>query len=754
MACQSLRDQECRTAIAGGVNVMLRPDTTINFCRARMLAPDGRCKTFDARADGYTRGEGAGIVVLKRLSHAIEDGDRVLAVLLGSAVNQDGRTGGLTVPNGSAQQALIREALQRARVRPNEVSYVEAHGTGTSLGDPIEVHSLCAVLGEGRAPNQTLTIGSAKTNIGHLEAAAGVAGLIKVVLALQHDSIPRHLHFETLNPYIDVGAVPLEVATEARPWASGTARRVAGVSAFGFSGTNAHVIVAEAPAERSAPGADVLPHGELMLLSARTLPALQAQARRLADYAESERPALADVAFTLGVGRAHLPVRMAFIARNQAEFLARLRALSAGSEAVAQVRALPGLDPVRVAWYFPDADPLDGQRLRALAASSSTMATHVESLDGVLAPRFGATWQENESVASLALQSCLAELLAAWGMQPAVVAGTGVGAIVAARVAGAVEPDVAAALLAGWIEWRDRGTSTGLAAAASCVHELQVGMVAPATGAPIGVDDLRNVGFWTDRTPLPGEMTPLLSNDIGLVALAGGTRAAADAAKSDSVISMLHGEASDAWNDVVAAAGALHCAGAALDWQAFHAARDRRRVALPTYPFERQRYWIDSEAAVPVEAVDAGVLARQLADAFAGERDDILVSFIRTQVAAVLGISAPGTIDRRQRLIDLGLDSLMVLEVRNRIERGLEWKDVLPPTLVFDYPTIDVMLPFLESAIDSWLAGSPSAKSPATHDGDEAAAPARTGAAAVADRIAEMSDEDVEALLMQKLASL
>jgi len=190
LACQSLRAGECRLALAGGVNVILVPEITINFSRARMMAPDGRCKTFDAAADGYVRGEGAGMVALKRLSDAVADNSRILAVIRGSAINQDGRSGGFTAPNELAQQAVIRRALASARLVPGDVTYVEAHGTGTALGDPIEVQALAAVLGAGRAANQPLYLGSVKTNFGHLEAAAGIAGLIKVVLALQHRAIP------------------------------------------------------------------------------------------------------------------------------------------------------------------------------------------------------------------------------------------------------------------------------------------------------------------------------------------------------------------------------------------------------------------------------------------------------------------------------------------------------------------------------------------------------------------------------------
>ena len=249
LACQNLRSGDCRTAIVGGVNLILAPQTSVYFCKVRALSPDGRCKTFDAAADGYVRSEGCGVVVLKRLSEAQADGDRILAVIRGSAVNHDGRSSGLTVPNGASQEALLRRALANAQLTPADVSYVEAHGTGTPLGDPIEIQALGAALGQGHSAQNPLLVGSVKTNIGHLEAAAGVAGLIKVILALQHRQIPAHLHFQQPNPYIAWNELPLEIPGELRDWQPVNGKRVAGVSSFGFSGTNAHVVLEEAPTE-------------------------------------------------------------------------------------------------------------------------------------------------------------------------------------------------------------------------------------------------------------------------------------------------------------------------------------------------------------------------------------------------------------------------------------------------------------------------------------------------------------------------
>ncbi|HMQ34430.1 MAG TPA: polyketide synthase, partial [Chloroflexaceae bacterium] len=252
LACQSLRGRECSMALAAGVNLILSPDGHIALSKSRAMAPDGRCKTFDAAADGYVRGEGCGVVVLKRLSDALAHADPILAVIRGTAVQQDGRSSGLTVPNGPAQQALIRAALTDANVRPAEVSYVEAHGTGTALGDPIEVRALGAVMSEGRPADKPLLIGSVKTNIGHLESAAGMAGLIKVILSLQHQEIPAHLHLREINPDIDLAQIPAAMPTEPTPWLPVDGRRIAGVSAFGISGTIAHVVVEDAPASGAA----------------------------------------------------------------------------------------------------------------------------------------------------------------------------------------------------------------------------------------------------------------------------------------------------------------------------------------------------------------------------------------------------------------------------------------------------------------------------------------------------------------------
>jgi acyl transferase domain-containing protein len=247
LACQSLRARECDLALAGGVSLILSPDLGISLSKWGFMAADGRCKTFDARADGFVRGEGCGVVTLRRLADALGDGDRILAVIRGSAVNQDGRSSVLTAPSGPAQERVIRDALQAARVDPAWVSYVEAHGTGTAIGDPIELEALVNVVGAAGPGTGPCVVGSVKTNLGHLEAAAGVAGLIKTVLAFEHEQLPPHLHFTALNPHASLDRSRIEIDPAGRVWPRGERPRFAGVSSFGFGGTNAHVVLEEAP---------------------------------------------------------------------------------------------------------------------------------------------------------------------------------------------------------------------------------------------------------------------------------------------------------------------------------------------------------------------------------------------------------------------------------------------------------------------------------------------------------------------------
>jgi amino acid adenylation domain-containing protein len=455
-AGQALDSGDCDLALVGGVNVILTPIPMINFSRARMLAPDGRCKTFDAAADGYVRGEGCGVVVLKRIDDAIRDRDPIRAVIRGTAVNQDGASGGLTVPNGIAQQRVIATALRRAGIDAAEVDYLEAHGTGTSLGDPIEVQAAGAVFGEGRDPARPLLIGSVKTNIGHLEAASGIAGVIKVALALEHEVLPKHLHFRDPSPHIPWDRLPVRVVEEATAWRRSSRPRIAGVSSFGFSGTNAHVLLEEAPAvDGATPETDEPARGtyRVLPLSARTAEALAVLAARYRDWMDANPEAdLADICATAGAARSHFEHRAALVVDSRARARRLLGALPEDRPAPGLTRGVCS-DRPKTAWLFPGQGSQFPGMARTLFERESVFRETVlhcaDLLDGVL-PRpllevmFDTDPDGEEALrhttfaqpALFAVEMGLARLWQSWGITPDVVLGHSVGQYAAACVAG------------------------------------------------------------------------------------------------------------------------------------------------------------------------------------------------------------------------------------------------------------------------------------------------------------------------------
>jgi amino acid adenylation domain-containing protein len=509
LACRSLRAGESDLALAAGVNLILAPELTIAFSHARMMAADGRCKTFDAAADGYVRGEGCGVVVLKRLADATRDGDRVLAVIRGTAVNQDGRSNGLTAPNGQAQQAVIRAALTDAGVAPEAIGYVEAHGTGTNLGDPIEVQALQAALGP-RAADRPLAVGSVKTNIGHLEAAAGIAGLIKAALALQHETIPPHLHLRALNPLIEL-ADGISIPTAPTPWPRGGRPRLAGISSFGFGGTNAHAILEEAPPDASATRSRRPRH--ILALSAKSEAALRALAGRYAAALSGlTDDRLADLCATANTGRAGFAHRLAAHAATAPELQAQLTAFAAGSVPPAARYGLAGRP--RVAFVFTGQGAQYEGMARELYDTAPHFRQHLDRCAELLRPELGGvdlrdvifgqstadggrgTKDEGRATAAeldqthytqpalFALEYALTQLWMHWGIRPAAVLGHSVGEYVAACVAGVVRLEDALRLIAA----RGRlmgGLPAGGAMAAVFAPAGQVADLLPADGAAV-----------------------------------------------------------------------------------------------------------------------------------------------------------------------------------------------------------------------------------------------------------------------------
>ncbi|MGP3976833.1 SDR family NAD(P)-dependent oxidoreductase [Streptomyces sp. 8N114] len=469
MACESLLSGATGLALAGGVHLNLTPDSTLAFARAGALSPDGRCYTFDARANGTVRGEGGGIVVLKRLADAVADGDLVHCVLLGSAVNNDGGGGGLTVPDGDAQRELLRDACARAEVEPGQVRYVELHGTGTKAGDPVEAEALGSVLGQGRPDGQPLAVGSVKTNIGHLDGAAGVVGLIKVALSLGHGILPASLNYAEPNPAIPMERLKLRVNDTTGSWPEGP--RLAGVSSFGLGGTNCHVVVADAPAvpEEETPAASAVPGDTRdgssapvpvpVVVSGRTEAALRAQAGRLLERVEADselRPK--DVGYATVTTRSALEHRGVVVATDRAELRAGLAALAAGEPSPHVVEGVTG-PASGVVWMFPGQGPQWAGMARELWEASAVFAARMDEcarlLDGLVDWSLREVLDDEAALrrmdvmqpALFAVQVSLAEVWRSVGLLPSAVVGHSQGEITAACAAGIVSLEDAVRLM-------------------------------------------------------------------------------------------------------------------------------------------------------------------------------------------------------------------------------------------------------------------------------------------------------------------
>ncbi|MFN8400210.1 MAG: amino acid adenylation domain-containing protein [Anaerolineales bacterium] len=453
LACQSLQNGESDLGVVGGVNLILTPELTITFSQARMLSPDGRCKTFDASADGYVRGEGCGVIILKRMSDAIRDGDNILALIRGSAVNQDGRSNGLTAPNGLAQQDVIRQALANAQVAPHQIGYVEAHGTGTPLGDPIEMASLHAVLDDGQTNGRVL-VGSVKTNIGHLESAAGIAGLIKAVLAMQNEAIPPHLHLKEVNPYLSLENSRLEIGTYLRPWKRREQPRFAGVSSFGFGGTNAHIVLSDAPMIAAPTSSEKMERPRHMLaLSAKTDSSLLALAEQASAQLESTQAAVSDFSFTANTTRPHFEHRLAIHASIPAELKAGLDEFVSNTKGTALSTGIakPGALP-KIAFLFTGQGAQYIGMGRGLYETQPVFRTALdqcaEILNSILdRPLLDVMYPQDKNdtllnqttytqPALFAFEYALAMLWRSWGIEPQAVLGHSVGEYVAACIAG------------------------------------------------------------------------------------------------------------------------------------------------------------------------------------------------------------------------------------------------------------------------------------------------------------------------------
>ncbi|MEV8478456.1 type I polyketide synthase [Streptomyces sp. NPDC051173] len=715
LAVQSLRQGECSLALAGGVTVMATPALFVEFSRQRGLAPDGRCKAFAAGADGTGFSEGAGMLLLERLSDARRNGHQVLAVVRGSAVNQDGASNGLTAPNGPSQQRVIRAALASAGLSAAEVDAVEAHGTGTTLGDPIEAQALLATYGQDRPEGQPLLLGSIKSNIGHTQAAAGVAGVMKMVLAMRHGVLPRSLHVDEPSPHVDWSAGAVELLTEATPWPGSGQSRRAGVSSFGISGTNAHVILEQAPvpASEEEPAQAVPPAVVPWVLSGKSEAALLGQAERLAAHV-GELPQLSavDVGFSLATARSAFEHRAVVLAGDRDVLTGGLDAFAQGHETVGVVQGSAAGRDGRAVFVFPgqgsqwvgmaagllEESPVFAQRIGECAAA---LAPFVDwSLTGILREEESeAAWLDQVDVVQPALWAVMVSLAEVWrsvGVEPAAVIGHSQGEIAAACVAGALSLQDAAKVVAlrskalrvlsgrgGMVsvsldveavrerlsEWGDRlavaavngpavvvvsGDTDALEEllagceadgvrarriavdyASHCAHVEEIEEVlardladitphagtvpfySTVTGSLLDTTDL-DAGYWyrnLRRTvrfaetvdALLGDGFRLFVESSAHPVLTMGVEQAAEThdAAITAVGSLRRGEGG--WQRFLTSAAEAFVGGASVDWSTLFEGTGARRVELPTYAFQRRRYWLEPEPAVVGDVSSAGL---------------------------------------------------------------------------------------------------------------------------------------------------
>jgi len=612
LACQSLRKLECNMALAGGVSLIASPDFYINFSKARMLAPDGKCKTFDDRANGYVRGEGCGVVILKRLSDAISNGDNIIALIRGSAVNQDGASGGLTVPNGPSQEKVIKNAMNSCGVLSDQVSYIEAHGTGTSLGDPIEIGAIANTFGK-RNRDESLLVGSVKTNIGHLEAAAGIAGLIKVALSIQNKIIPSHLNFITPSSHIPWDNISIKVPTKNYEWKPINGKRIAGVSSFGFSGTNAHVILEEVP---HLPVSNKSKNNfkrplNILNISAKSKSALNGQIKQYSNYLDkNSNVKFNDFCATANTGRTHFSHRMSIVAQSKEDLSHKLRSFNHTTHQQSIFSGFQTNAPEIIFYFSNEYNAFHGMG-RQLYETNPTFASTIDKCNTILKDYWKQslieilyseqnTFVKNDFLipATFSIEYALSSLYIKWGIIPEALIGFGVGEFTAACLSEVFTLDNGLKLLS-FLSKQSVDEYLSLANEISFLSPKML-MICPDSGE-IASKEIINPQYWINRlnhtdldfqhsTVLKSMKRPVIIEVCPKSSIPNQLSTLSDQ-NNKNWLTGITPDIPD-WQIVTRSIAKLYTKGVNVNWHEFERDYQYSLIKLPSYPFQHKKYWI------------------------------------------------------------------------------------------------------------------------------------------------------------------
>lgn len=836
-ACQSLRNNKCERAIVAGTHAILSPENYILFCRNGTLAPDGVSKTFDKGANGYGRGEGCGVLVLKRLSDAMRDGDKIHAVIRGSAVNQDGHGSAMTAPNPNAQIKLIQEALADAKLESSQISYIEAHGTGTPVGDPIEITAISEAFKINRDKNNPLIIGSAKTNIGHLEAAAGIAGVIKVILSLKNKQIPAHLHFKELNPAINLNQVPIVIPTKLTSWNAINGRRIAGVNSFGITGTNAHTILEEAPEilKNISNNENTVTENnrdlQVLCISGKNKQALDTMVQRYdIAIAKDTVKNIGDFCFSANTTREHFEHRLAVISSSKEQMHERIAEWQQYGTAPGVISSSVNYKDGKIAFLFTGGGSQYVGMGKKLYDSNATFKDNIDLCATILSDYWehslqSVMWGANAVLldrmdymqpALFALEYSLAQLWKSWGIKPYGVIGHSLGEYVAATIAGVFSLEDGLKLIAKRAQFMHKAPGNGamasLAASAADVLEVlknyenkvTIGAINGPLSTIISGDresvveilaqfkardvkvkllPISNASHSPLMQPILQEfeseaskiiysqpslaMISNVSGDVvqgaevcdprywsnhirqtvkfyqGMQALYNlGCRYFIEIGPQSTLLGM--GQAcvpttseglteglwvtslekdKDDWEMILSGLSNLYVNGFNPDWNKFDQDYVRNKIDIPTYAFQRKKYWLDRNirSIEPYTTVnnnelktdkttnqDAPTLqnnksdnqfVQSLLNTSANLRKDSIAELLKNEIRKILGLSHAVSIDPNAGLMSMGMTSLLAGELINALTKviGPALKETLPKTLMFSYPTVNDIADYLLS---------------------------------------------------------